>query len=123
MFLGNFFKLQMHKLIDIIIDMGSNYSRNYALDYMRVLGLFLVILAHCGIPRLLFEVRNFDVTMLIFVSAFVFGIGYRGNWKKYFTTRLRRILIPVWTFLGRLCGNGGAFSPPKHPWMRCGRAL
>ena len=79
--------------------MARNYSRNNALDYMRVLGLFLVIMAHCGVPRVLFELRNFDVTMLIFVSAFVFAIGYHGNWRNYFTRRIRRILMPVWTFL------------------------
>ena len=66
---------------------------------MRVLGLFLVIMAHCGVSGFLFELRNFDVTMLIFVSAFVFAIGYRGDWKDYFFRRLRRILFPVWIFL------------------------
>lgn len=47
-----------------------NRKRYIYIDYLKVLGLLLVILAHVNCPSPLMQVRSFDVPLLVFVSGF-----------------------------------------------------
>lgn len=39
-----------------------------SIDFLRAIGLFLVILAHINPLAILFQIRLFDVMLLVFVS-------------------------------------------------------
>jgi fucose 4-O-acetylase-like acetyltransferase len=76
-------------------------KRDTAVDILRVLGLFLVILAHSNIPGSLFNFREFDVPLLLFVSGISFFYSYKQEkWLSYVWKRVKRLIFPVWLFLG-----------------------
>lgn len=55
-------------------------ERSFRLDLMRLLGLLLIIFAHIGPPNALFQIRTFDVPMMIFVS----GVAYYISSPSFF---------------------------------------
>lgn len=73
-------------------------SREPAIDFLRTMGIFLIILAHCCERNLLFQIRTFDVPMMIFLS----GLSYSGrrinSCAKFYWDRCLRLLIPVYSF-------------------------
>jgi peptidoglycan/LPS O-acetylase OafA/YrhL len=75
-------------------------SRNQTIDILRVLGTFLVILAHVNAPAFLINLRSFDVVMLVFLSGLTLGskrtnIGYINYVKK----RFKRLIVPLYKIL------------------------
>ena len=75
--------------------------RDVGLDGLRTIGLLAIILAHVGPPAILFQIRNFDVSLMILVSGAVFNLssGADKNYLRYFLSRVGRLLIPTWVFL------------------------
>ena len=77
-----------------------NRKRYIYIDYLKVLGLLLVILAHVNCPSPLMQVRSFDVPLLVFVSGFLASKSYSGhNAKGYYWKRIKRLVFPAWIFL------------------------
>lgn len=77
-----------------------NHKRYIYIDYLKVFGLLLVILAHVSCPNLLMQVRSFDVPLLVFVSGFLASKTYSGyNAKGYYWKRIKRLVFPAWIFL------------------------
>lgn len=76
-------------------------SRNELLDVLRLLSIVLVVLAHVSPPGWLFQMRNFDVPLLILVSAYVVGMpgGRAPEYGRGLLKRIERLVIPVWLFL------------------------
>ena len=79
-------------------------SRDYAIDVLRVIGSFLVILAHVDAPHLLYRLRTFDVVLLVFISGISFSYSKSkelsiSNYLVYIKKRIIRLLIPTWLFL------------------------
>lgn len=78
-------------------------QRSNAIDFCRFIGVICVILAHTNISPFIFNLRQFDVVMLVFVSALSFTYAKPINtWKdysNYVIHRFRRLIIPVWLFL------------------------
>jgi fucose 4-O-acetylase-like acetyltransferase len=76
-------------------------KRNISLDGLRVIGLLAIILAHVGPPAWLFQLRNFDVPLMVFVSGAVYGLssGRTKNYFSYIGKRVQRLLFPTWIFL------------------------
>lgn len=75
-------------------------SRDIKFDGLRVIGLLAIILAHVDPPALLFQLRNFDVPLMVLVSGAVYGLS--STQKKYFSYiwgRVNRLLVPTWVFL------------------------
>lgn len=74
-------------------------SREIYIDILRFLGLSLIILAHVSPPELLFQLRAFDVPLMLFVS----GLAYSGKSPdfsfKFFINRFKRLVVPVYIFL------------------------
>jgi len=60
-----------------------------------------VVLAHTNPPDWLFNIRVFDVCMLVFASGLT--LKYHGNsWKEYLlylVKRFKRLVVPTWIFL------------------------
>lgn len=59
-----------------------NRKRYIYIDYLKVLGLLLVMLAHVNCPSPLMQVRSFDVPLLVFVSGFLASKSYSGHNAK-----------------------------------------
>lgn len=80
-------------------------ERNTYIDFLRFVGLSLVVLAHIKAPNILFQIRCFDVPLMVFVS----GLSYSGkvinpSFRSYYFPRICRLVIPVYLFL--LCYFG-----------------
>ena len=46
-------------------------ERNIKIDFIKFLGLFAIILAHVGPNEKIFQLRNFDVPLMVFISGFL----------------------------------------------------
>ena len=80
----------------------DNSKRNVSIDYLKTLGLLLVILAHVDAPPLLQQLRSFDVSLMVFVSTFLFienNFDSQASFFEYLTKRIKRLLIPTYIFL------------------------
>lgn len=76
-------------------------ERDSYVDFLRFLGLSLIIFAHVSPPPFLFQLRNFDVPLMVIVSALSFSLsGHRdAHYKAYVWARIKRLVFPVWCFL------------------------
>lgn len=80
-------------------------QRDFSIDVLRFTGLIFIILCHVGPPETVFNLRNFDVSMLVFASGLSFaaqGRDYLGSGQDYLgyiRKRLKRLLLPTWIFL------------------------
>ena len=81
-------------------------SRDPHFDLLKAIGLLCITLAHCQPNALIFQMRNFDVILLVLVSAMLFRATSADSVSvlDYFVKRLRRLLIPAWKFLALLFG-------------------
>lgn len=73
--------------------------RDKNIDLLRFIGLTLIILAHVSPPYILFNVRCFDVPLMVFISGLT---CYQKNIKfsySFIQHRFSRLVIPVWIFL------------------------
>ena len=74
--------------------------REDRIDFIRFIGLSMVIFAHVSPPKLLFQLRNFDVPLLVMVSGMSFQLSYKGGaYKTYVWKRIKRLIFPTWFFL------------------------
>lgn len=70
------------------------------IDILKVIGLLLIMLAHVNPPQIVFQLRNFDVVLMIIVSAYLGLITYKKtNFFEYLKKRFTRLVIPTWIFL------------------------
>jgi peptidoglycan/LPS O-acetylase OafA/YrhL len=77
-------------------------QRDDAIDILRFIGLSLIILAHVIPDRwVLFQLRTFDVPMMVIVSAMAFCVSSPGQIRlgTYYWKRVRRLLLPTYVFL------------------------
>jgi len=76
--------------------------RKSYIDLIRGIGILLIILAHVNPPFLLYNIRSFDVSLMVFVS----GLAYSGRSlifnKSFFIKRTLRLVLPLWIFLSFL---------------------
>lgn len=80
--------------------MSMENSRDIRIDLMRFIGIALIVLAHVNPPPMLFELRSFDVPMMVFLSAISFALSTRKENKiSYIVKRFKRLVLPVWFFL------------------------
>lgn len=70
--------------------------RNYRIDYIRVIGTFLVILAHVSIPQWLDEIRTFDVISLVYISGISMLYSREEDYGKYIKKRFKKLVLPVY---------------------------
>ncbi|MDR7376888.1 peptidoglycan/LPS O-acetylase OafA/YrhL [Rhodoferax ferrireducens] len=79
--------------------------RDQRIDFLRFIGLSMIILAHVGTPSYLFQLRNFDVPLMVLVSGMSFSLSFKTesnnkeNYSAYFWKRFKRLVLPVWIFL------------------------
>jgi peptidoglycan/LPS O-acetylase OafA/YrhL len=74
--------------------------RNVKIDFLRFIGLSLIILAHVNPPGWLFQLRNFDVSLMVIVSGLAFTQSTTiESYRLYLWKRIKRLVFPVWIFL------------------------
>ncbi len=89
--------------------------RDLRIDLLRCFGLCLIILAHCSPPYFLFQIRNFDVPMMVLISGVSFGLSFKQRaYADYVASRFKRLLLPVWCFLSIYFLSCLAFSFPSE---------
>ena len=71
-------------------------ERDSTIDLLRVLGTFLVILAHVKIPKFISEIRTFDVVLLVFISGMSLRYGSHKQYFAYIKKRIKKLLFPAW---------------------------
>jgi len=68
---------------------------------MRFIGLIIIILAHTRPPSLIFNLRNFDVPLMVLISGASFKLSFneKESYIFYIWKRINRLIFPVWIFL------------------------
>lgn len=76
-------------------------ERNITVDILKTLGMLLIILAHVNPPNIIFQLRNFDVPLLVILSGLLGAKTFneKSETIKYIIKRINRLIIPVWIFL------------------------
>ena len=74
-------------------------NRIVYLDYLKIIGLFFVILAHVSPPTFINQFRSFDVPLLVLVSGYLASKSYKSSsTKAYLWKRFKRLVLPAWIF-------------------------
>ena len=80
-------------------------NRIVFIDYLKVIGLFCIILAHISTDQTILQIRNFDVPLMVLISGFLAVESFKRSLKKdhsflnYYWKRIKRLLFPTWVFL------------------------
>ena len=75
-------------------------NRKINIDILKVIGLLCIVLAHVKPPEIIFRLRNFDVILMILISAYLGIKSYKDiKYFEYIKKRFKRLIIPTWTFL------------------------
>lgn len=75
-------------------------ERKYNLDVLKFIGIFCIVLAHVKPPTVLFQLRNFDVILMIMISSYLYFISTnKQKFSTYIFKRFNRLVIPTWIFL------------------------
>lgn len=79
------------------------HSRDIRLDILRCIALSCIVLAHVkGVWPWLFQLRNFDVPLIVLVSgaAYAFSASAKSeSYGVYVRRRAARLVVPTWIFL------------------------
>lgn len=75
-------------------------KRKQYIDILKVIGVFGIVLAHVTPPVVVFQLRNFDVVLMILISAYL-GLKSRKSEKlmPYLVKRFKRLVLPTWVFI------------------------
>lgn len=75
--------------------------RDASLDFLRGIAILCVILAHVHPPDIVFQIRNFDVPLLLMVAGAAFSLraAQHPDYWNYLLSRVIRLVVPVWVFL------------------------
>ena len=77
-------------------------KRNYALDILKVIALMAIMLAHVSPSGFIFQLRNFDVPLMIMISVWLSLRTIKSEkfkYSKYIYSRAKRLIVPTWIFL------------------------
>lgn len=76
------------------------HTRNCYIDFLRFVGLSLIVLAHVHSPNIIHQIRCCDVPLMLFVSGLAYGNrSINPPLKDFFLPRIKKLLIPVYLFV------------------------
>lgn len=78
-------------------------DRNIVIDYLRALGIILVILAHVNPPSIINNIRTFDVVMLVFLSGMCINSNDSYEFKRNLLNRIYKVVLPSWMVVVTIC--------------------
>lgn len=82
--------------------MERGSKRDLKIDVMRFIAIMGIIIAHSTPNDVIFEIRNFDVTLMVILlgaSFFISNNNKKINYSSYVLKRFKRLVIPTWIFL------------------------
>ena len=79
-------------------------KRDTSIDLMRFIGFSLIVLAHIGLSRAsgestIFQLRSFDVPLMVFTSGLAFSGKNTGPYWSFIWKRALRLVVPVYIFV------------------------
>ncbi len=74
-------------------------TRDNNIDYLRFLGLSLIVLAHVNAPFILTQIICFVVPLMVFISGLSISGKNIFNYWQFAWKRTKRLVVPVWLFL------------------------
>ncbi|UTH00873.1 acyltransferase [Macrococcoides canis] len=77
-------------------------ERNTKIDILRAIAMICIIIAHSKPDALTFQLRNFDVIMIVILLGASFQLSMQGkpiNYVQYIIKRFKRLILPTWIFL------------------------
>lgn len=83
----------------------SQSPRIRYLDFLKTIGLMGIILAHVSPPAIIMMARDFDVPLMVIISAILAQKSYNKriqsgmSIKTYYISRFKRLVFPTWIFL------------------------
>ena len=77
-----------------------NAKRDLSIDLLRAIGLLCIILAHVNPPNILFQLRTFDVVLMVCISTLSYTeYSNQKSYKQYICGRVKRLLLPTWQYI------------------------
>ena len=75
-------------------------QRNITIDILKVIGIICIILAHVCESKIIFQLRSFDVPLMIICSAYLYKEQEKldKTYLKKLAKRIIRLVAPVWIF-------------------------
>nr|WP_263324299.1 acyltransferase [Neobacillus sp. Marseille-Q6967] len=80
--------------------MGAQRDRK--IDILRFIAIMCIILAHSQPNEFIFQLRNFDVTLMVLLLGVSFYLSNKNkeiNYFNYVFKRFKRLVVPTWNFL------------------------
>ena len=77
-------------------------KRDSTIDNMRGIAMMCIVLAHCGAPLEVNNIRVCDVITLVFLSSYVINVNEIFNYQIYkqrVMKRIKRLLAPTFLFI------------------------
>ena len=76
-------------------------KRRVSLDYLKFIGLACLVIAHINAPKVIAEIRSFDVPLMVFISGLLAKESFsRSNSSSdYVIKRIERLVVPTYIFL------------------------
>ncbi|MGM0838436.1 MAG: acyltransferase family protein [Bacillota bacterium] len=79
-----------------------NKERDERIDILRFIAIIGILVAHSNPDPWLFQLRNFDVTLMVLLLGTSFYLSQRGkelNYLPYLGKRFNRLVVPTWQLL------------------------
>ena len=77
-------------------------KRDYSIDILRAIAIVGIIIAHSTPNDLIFQIRNFDVVLMVLLmgaSYYLSNQNKKINYIDYLIKRFNRLVVPTWQFL------------------------
>ena len=74
-------------------------KRDSRIDLLRFIGISLLVLAHISPPEFIFELRSFDVVLIIFLSGASYSYSSKKTYIEYTKGRIKHLIVPVELYL------------------------
>ena len=76
------------------------FERDKKIDILRFIAMLCIILAHSQPNTFIFQIRNFDVPLIIILMGASFYISRKEiGFMDYVKKRFKRLVLPTWKFL------------------------
>ena len=71
------------------------------LDIVKFIAVICLFLAHVNTPKILMEIRGFDVIAMVVLSSILAKSSLKrsSSSKNFIKKRIKRLVIPTWIFL------------------------
>lgn len=76
-------------------------EREKKIDILKSIGVVLIILAHICSSKVIMQLRNFDVPLMVLVSGYLSVNSFKksNSLFQYYKKRLIRLIVPTYIFL------------------------